>query len=381
VNGASAAGFDWRRFGRIIAIIAGVVIFVYVLTLIPKTVEVFVLAAFIAFGVNPVVLRWSTRMPRLLAISLVYLALLAIVVVAALIIVPDTINQLQAVFANGSQYADDAQRLFLRVEYWVEARFRAHVLPPQFQDIERNTLDQASAWAQNALGSVSNFVVGIASAVLVGVAAIFLSYYLLANAADIRTFYYSLFPQRSRPAAHAFAHEVARIFGGYMIGNGLLFAFTAAATFAVLAIIHSQYALLLGIVTGLLYLVPYLGLLVAIIVGMALGLLQGWEFSLLTGGVIIGVTRISDYVIAPKVMGESVGVSPVTIIFALFAGGELFGLWGLLLAIPAAGIIKVVWTLWLRPWLTGEPAPLPELGEHVSGAAAPAAAVVPSPTT
>jgi len=74
--------------------------------------------------------------------------------------------------------------------------------------------------------------------------------------------------------------------------------------------------------------------------------------------VIFGVTRISDYVLVPKVMAESVGVSPIAIIFAVFAGGELFGLVGLIFAIPAAALFKVVWNLWIYPWLTGRPPPL-----------------------
>jgi len=363
----TSPGIDWRRTGRTVAIVVGLAVLVYILTLIPKTVEIFVFGALVAFGVNPIVLHLSRRMPRLLAIALVYVIVFALVLVAALIVVPDTVNQMQAVFANSATYADDIHRFLLGVEGWLQSRFKADLIPPQFQAIENHVLNEASSLAQNVLSNIGTFVIGIANAVIIGLGGIFISYYLLAHAADIRTFYYSLFPKRSQTTAHTFAREAARIFGGYMVGNGLLFGFTAAATFAVLAILHAPYALLVAIVTGLLYLVPYLGLLVAIVVGMLLGLLQSWGMALEIGVVILAVTRVSDYVIAPKVMGESVGVSPVTIIFALFAGGELFGLWGLILAIPAAALIKVVWNLWLRPWLTGEPTTYAISPEHVLG--------------
>jgi predicted PurR-regulated permease PerM len=55
-------------------------------------------------------------------------------------------------------------------------------------------------------------------------------------------------------------------------------------------------------------------------------------------------------------MGESVGVSPMAVIFAIFAGGELFGVWGLVLAIPAAALIKLAWIIWIHPWIRGRPA-------------------------
>lgn len=350
----SGSAVDWRRVLRVAAIVGGTVVLVYIFSLIPHTVEVFVLASLIAFGVNPIVRRLSRRMPRLLAIALIYLGLVALVLIAALIIVPDTINQVQAVFANSGTYADNIRSFIESAQTWFSARFKMHVLPPQFQDIEQHGLTQFTAWAQNALSSITSFVVGVVNAVIIGIAAVIISYYLLAHSSDMQAFYYGMFPERSLPGARAFAREVARVFGGFMMGNFVLFAFTAALTFVVLAIFHSQYALLLGIVTGLLYLVPYVGLVVAIIFGMLLGLLQSGEASIVVGLVILGVTRISDYVIAPKVMGESVDISPVTVIFALFAGGELFGLWGLILAIPAAALIKVVWKLWIRPWLRGE---------------------------
>lgn len=345
---------DWRRVGRIAAIIAGAIAIIYILTLIPRTVEVFVLAALIAYGVNPIVQRMSRRMPRLVAIALVYVFVTLLVLVALFIIIPDAINQVQALFANSSTYADNAHRIIASWQAWFHARFKMEVLPPQFKDIEQHALGQVTTWAQYALSGVTTLVVGVVNALVIGIAAVVVSYYLLAHAGQIREFYYSCFPERSQPGARAFASEVTRVFGGFMMGNFVLFAFTAAATFVVLAIFRSQYALLIGILTGLLYLVPYLGLVVAIIVGMLLGLLQSGEASIIAGLVIVGVTRISDYVVAPKVMAESVDISPVTVILALFAGGELFGLWGLILAIPAAALIKVIWNLWLGPWLRGE---------------------------
>jgi predicted PurR-regulated permease PerM len=69
---------------------------------------------------------------------------------------------------------------------------------------------------------------------------------------------------------------------------------------------------------------------------------------------MFGMARISDNVLVPKIMGGTVGVSPITVMFAVFAGGELFGLPGLILGIPAAAIAKLVWRYFLGPWLHGQ---------------------------
>jgi len=104
------------------------------------------------------------------------------------------------------------------------------------------------------------------------------------------------------------------------------------------------------------YAIPYLGIFAAVVVGILLGLLQGWQVAVWTAIVIVIVTKFADIVLVPKVMSESVGVSPMGIIFAVFAGGELFGLWGLILAIPATALFKCLWGVWLYPWLMGKPA-------------------------
>jgi len=67
--------------------------------------------------------------------------------------------------------------------------------------------------------------------------------------------------------------------------------------------------------------------------------------------ILFVMARISDNVLVPKIMGSHVGVSPIGVMFAVFAGGELFGIPGLLLGIPAAALIKILWRYFVAPWL------------------------------
>jgi predicted PurR-regulated permease PerM len=63
------------------------------------------------------------------------------------------------------------------------------------------------------------------------------------------------------------------------------------------------------------------------------------------------IARIADSVLVPKIMADAVGVSPIGVMFAVFAGGELFGLWGLILGIPAAALVRVLFTYFALPWI------------------------------
>ena len=343
------AGFPWRQA----LIVAGVAAVVYFLTLIPKTVEVFIVATLISYGVNPIVQRLRNRMPQPAAIALIYAGLVVGTIVAAVIIIPDTINQLQGFFANGPAYFASGKHILDNIQQAISSRFGTQALPPQLQDIEGRAASEAATLANNALSGAANLVVATVNALVIGFTGVILSYFMLAHSAEIRDSFYSLFPARAQEKAKEFAREVARVVGGFITGQAVLSLFCGVATFIVLLLARSQYALLLGVLTGLLYAVPYLGVSVALVVGALLGTVQSWPTALLNLAVIFGVTRIADILLVPKVMGESVGISPMAIIFAVFAGGELFGLWGLVLAIPAAAIFKVIWNVWLHPWLTG----------------------------
>jgi predicted PurR-regulated permease PerM len=360
-------GINWRAVGRVIALVAALLGVLYVLSLIPKTVEVFIVATLIAYGIAPIVTRLSRRMPRIAAIVAAYLGLTAFFGVLLLVIVPDTIEQLQNVLAGGPVYVADVQTALASGTKWLQHVFGAHVVAARVQDLENQGMGTLSGMLGSVFVSAGTVVANVASAVAIGVMAVVLSYFFLSQRDAIRTSYYSLFSERAQPKAHIFAHEVGRVVGGFILGQAALCLICGVLTYIILLLFRFKYALLLGVVAGLLYAVPYIGIVFAVAFGFALGLLGGWKAAVLTAIIVTATSKFCDFLV-PKIMGESVGVSPIAIIFAVFAGAELFGLWGLLLAIPAAALFKVVWTLWIHPWLTGKPAALPETQGSAPGA-------------
>lgn len=355
----TAAAPAWRGLVRPIVIVGSLILCLFIIRRIPMTLEVFIIATLIAYGVNPVIKFLSRRLPRLASIIIVYVVFVLFIIIGAAVVLPTIIDQVQTLFANSGDYLTAIQNFMNNEEAWINKHLGRHMLPPQFNNIEDAALNQLSGMLQNGLSRVGGFVVSVASAIIIGITAVVLSYYLLVNAYSIQETFLGLFPHRAEAKARLFVHEVQRIFGGFVGGQIILSTFCAIFTFLGLEIIQSQYALLLGVLTGLLYAIPYVGVFAAIVIGLLLGLLQGWEVAVWTMVIIFGVTKIADTFLVPKVMSESVGVSPMGIIFSVFAGGELFGLWGLLLAIPAAALFKALWVVWIYPWLTGREMPKP----------------------
>jgi predicted PurR-regulated permease PerM len=115
--------------------------------------------------------------------------------------------------------------------------------------------------------------------------------------------------------------------------------------------VHFGFALLVAVVCAIGYGVPFFGMIVAQVIAAVLALPQGTGMVVYVTVAIFVIARIADSVLVPKIMADAVGVSPIGVMFAVFAGGELFGLPGLLLGIPAAALIKILWRYFVTPWI------------------------------
>jgi len=377
---ATAPTVNWRMVGRSLIIAALIALALWVMSLIPKTIEVFVIAILIAYGLAPIVRRLSLRMPKALAIAIVYVALTLVIVAVFVVIVPAVLDQFQVMFANAPTYVGEAQQYANAAQAWLKTHLGPLVATNQLQAIESSSVDKVSAGIETVLGSLSVIAVGVANAVVIAVFGVILSYFLLANSDAIRDSFYSLFPDRAQKHARVFSREVGRVVGGFIIGQTILCVIAAVLTYIALLAVRTPYALLLAVLSGLCYAIPYIGVVIAAVVGFGLGALTNWKAGLLIAVIIMVASKIVDFLV-PKVMGDTVGVSPMAIIFAVFAGGEVFGLWGVILAIPAAALFKVIWNLWLHPWLTGKPFEFKDTAgdAHEARAPAPAATAASTP--
>ena len=131
----------------------------------------------------------------------------------------------------------------------------------------------------------------------------------------------------------------------------LLCAIVGAAVWLLLFPTHFAFALLVAVICALGYAVPFVGMLVAQVAAALLAVPQGTGMVIWVTVAIFVVARVADNVLTPKIMEKSVGVSPITVMFAVFAGGELFGFPGLIFGIPAAALLKVLFGYFVQPYV------------------------------
>jgi len=343
---------NWRRVSFITGIIVAALIALWLAAHIPRTVMIFVTAAFIAFGLQPIVKHLERRrVSRPMAIAIVYVGLLLLIAVGLLVIVPMTIIQAQVLATNAPAYADTVHGWVTTGEQWFHDRFPSVIFPANVFDIGQLGSEKLSALATTTLASVGTILISTATAFFIGFSALVLSFLFLLYDKQIAETFTGMFPEKRRSTAQTLAQEITQLFGGYISGQIIVSAITGAVVALGSAILGFKFALILGIISAVAYAIPIFGMLIAQLIALILCAPQGW-------GVVIGVqiimfvmARISDNILVPKIMGDSVGVSPIGVMFAVFAGGELFGLPGLILGIPAAALIKILWRSFVTPWL------------------------------
>lgn len=302
-------------------------------------------AAFvIAYLLDPIIDRFEVRrVQRSIAIFVLLALVGGIFLSGILFVLPKLQREVSALALRMPDYLD---RLVTVAIPSIEERFGIE-LPHTFEDLIgsvrsgeiplpletlRNLLTGAFATLTGSLGA------------LVGLLVIpILAYYLLVEFDAIIARIGLWVPPRHRDYVFDKARTVDRLVSGFLRGQ-LLVAASLGALYAIgFAIIGIDLALGVGIVAGVLALVPYLGNAVALSTATVLCILKfGFDWHL---GAVVGwyavCQSLEGFVLTPRIVGQSVGLHPAVVIVALLIGGDLFGFLGLLIAVPGAAVVKV----------------------------------------
>ena len=204
---------------------------------------------------------------------------------------------------------------------------------------------QAAQWAASFLKSLLTRGAALVSLISLLVVTPVVVFYMLLDWGKMIATIDGLVPLRHRETVRALAREIDTAMAGFLRGQALVCLFLGAWYGIGLSLIGLNFGLLIGITAGILSFIPYVGSLTALVLSSTVAIVQDWpQWKLLV--MSLGVFLIGQFlegnILSPKLVGESVGLHPVWLIFALLAFGSLFGFTGLITAVPfaaAAGVI------------------------------------------
>jgi len=281
------------------------------------------------------------KIPRALAVILIYVILLGFVASAILILVPIITQDLPALLGNLERFWGDLQTndLWLKVVGGLESAQNA--LNNYGLVIEEGT-GAVGSGVGNTLSGVFSTITGFFGGLISLLIVLVMTFYMVVQDDPIKKMLRSLVPDEYIPWCSQLLSRMRNKLGAWLRGQLILSILVGLLVFLGLSLLQIKYAAILAILAGLLEFVPYVGPVFAAIPALFLGFSQaGIVKMLLVLLMYIVLQQLENHILVPKVMQKAVGLNPIVSIIALLAGAQLAGFIGVLIAIPVATALSV----------------------------------------
>lgn len=325
----------YRRLFLFVVTIAGLYFLYRVrIILIP-----FLFAFIIAYLVNPLVIRAEKRkVPRIWAILLVYLAVFGIAGLVLTYGVPGVIGELNSLSGTIPRLTAEARELLVHMENrysptWLPEGVRA-VIDERVRLGERFLLESAKSATASSL-RLLYYLPGLL------IAPVF-AFYMLKDRDRILESFTMTIPRKYRNDFLAVGRDLNDIFRGFFRCQIVLSLIVGVLTGLGMYIIGLDFAIILGLISAVTEFIPFLGPLLSAIPAVSLALLVSKKTALYTVLVVVVVQQLENAVLSPRIMGKSLGLHPLVVIFAVGSAGELIGLAGIIMAVPVAASVRVI---------------------------------------
>lgn len=292
------------------------------------------IAVFIAVSLDPAV-RWMIRhgVKRGHAVALVVVFILALTAGILWAVIPPLVRQADGLTSDFPTYLDrvrGASPTLRRLESGLGLRSR----------IDGLTRELPVRLAEQSLEFGRRFLDALLSLLLVSVLAI----YLMLDLARLRRGLVRLFPKRHRARVSDVINVTIEKVGAYMIGNLLISLIAGISTLIALTALRVPFALPLAVFVAVADLIPFVGATIGAVVSVivAAATTNLWPTTILVAVVFVLYQQVENYVIAPRVLRDTVKIPSIAVLFAALVGASVLGIVGALVAIPIAAVVKVI---------------------------------------
>ncbi len=333
---------------QILLIVVGVAFGLWALYRLAGVVLVLIVAALFAYVIAPLVRLAEhpigvagrpRRLPRGVAIALVYVFMAGCVSAGVALVLPAATEQVDDLISRAPAYA---QSILAWEHGWVRSYERLRIPLELRQSIDRSVLAAGTAAVESGRGALVTLLGDLSAApwlVLIPI----LAFFLLKDAASIRRSIVTALPHRVRLRGHRLFEELNATVAAYIRAQLLACVLVGTLCGLGFAVLGVPYAVLLGVLAGVLEFIPLVGPLLLAVVASIVGALHAPMLVLWVVG-FLGVLRLAqDYVIYPRLMRRGIRLHPLAVIVGILAGAELAGVVGMFLAMPTVAIATVVY--------------------------------------
>jgi predicted PurR-regulated permease PerM len=300
---------------------------VWVLYQVRSILVILLVVMIIAIALEPFVEKLEKdRIPRSLSVIVLYLALLVVLGAFIYFVIPPVALQIKELTLDLPYYTSRLSNLNLGDTSPVT-----------------KILDNLSSNLTDSAGSILAGLISVFGGVVYAITVFALTFYALVDKEGVRKTLVALIPTDQKERLLATINKVSLKLGDWLRGQLLLMLIIGVVDGSILAILGIQYALVLGLLAGLLEVIPIIGPTISALTAVFVAFVSGvalWKILVILAAYIV-VQQIDNQILVPKIMQKATGLSPIIVIIALLVGDKLLGLGGAILAIPVAAGIQV----------------------------------------
>jgi predicted PurR-regulated permease PerM len=328
-----------RLIAKIVLVTVATLAALYVVYQVRTVIELILIAAFFALALAPAV-NWlhNRRMPRALAILLVYLSIAAAIFGIGLLLVPPITNGVDKLSNDLPSNIDDLRK---------NDTFRKYDDRYDITDKIQSQIDQLPSKLDDAASTLQDVTVGVFSKIIQLVTILVIAFFLLMEGGRMLEFAFAQMPKERERRLRKTASDISDAIAGYVFGNFVISVLAGLVTYGTLRILGIPFALPLAFLYGFLDLIPLVGATIGgILVGVVVAFFDFPGDLIIWIAVTIAYQQIENYAIQPFVYGKAVRVHPLVVIVAILIGASLLGILGALVAIPIAAAMQSALVDW-----------------------------------
>ncbi len=304
----------------------------------------FIVGMTIAYLLGPLVGKMiRAGVPRSMAALLILLGFFILLTAVLALTLPFAYREAVQLATNLPQYTAQAQEYLNPYIGWIQERFPAQDMTA-YQETLKSNVGKIFTVGGTVLGSVITGGQAVVSVATFMVLAPIVAFFMMAEWVRITRWIDDMIPRPSYTVIRSLLTQIDKKLSGFIRGQVTVSAFLAVIYAVALSLAGLKFGFLIGLMAGLLSIIPLVGSSVGLVAAVGVAWFQSGEWSYV--GIVAAIFLTGQFlegnVITPRIMGKSVGLHPVWILFALLAGGSLFGIVGMLLAVPVAAVIGVL---------------------------------------
>jgi predicted PurR-regulated permease PerM len=304
----------------------------------------FILGIAIAYLLNPLMVKLTkSRVPRWGTALFILILFFSLLTLAVALLAPLAVKQAQMLIDNGPAHFQ-AFLDYIRPHLgWIEARFGADPLE-QFTEYLKQSGGKIAGVTGGVLGGLASGGKAIFGFIATLIITPLVAFFMMKDWPHIVAWVEDLYPRRHETVIRRLLKNIDGKIAGFIRGQ-ITVAFCLGLAYAIaLSIVGLNYGFLIGLGTGLFLIIPFVGSTLGLLVGVTVAWFQTGD--MVFTGLVAAIFALGQFIegnfITPKIIGDSVGLHPLWIMFALMAGGSLFGIVGMLIAVPVAAMVSVL---------------------------------------